>query len=167
MYLSFWYVEMLAYVSLLIRADNREITAIQFQNVRAAVHGIRLCAVGVRVRAESAAKFNWRVHHGNNRICTGKRQEQNTSYSWFYALSVQLPCHIVAACLSHRKALAQAIRQYRKKAGMTQERLGESADLNPKYIGEVERMEKTISLDALARVAKALKVRLRDLVREA
>jgi transcriptional regulator with XRE-family HTH domain len=63
--------------------------------------------------------------------------------------------------------LAQAIRQYRKKAGMTQERLGESADLNPKYIGEVERMEKTISVDALARVAKALKVRLRDLVQNA
>jgi len=73
----------------------------------------------------------------------------------------------VAALLSHRKALAQAIRQYRKKAGMTQERLGESADLNPKYIGEVERMEKTISVDALARVAKALKVRLRDLVQNA
>ena len=50
---------------------------------------------------------------------------------------------------------------------MTQERLGEMADLNPKYIGEVERMEKTISVDALARVAKALKVRLRDLVRNA
>ena len=50
---------------------------------------------------------------------------------------------------------------------MTQEQLGEAANLNPKYIGEVERMRKTISLDALARIAAALKVRLRDLVREA
>ena len=50
---------------------------------------------------------------------------------------------------------------------MTQERLGELSDLNPKYIGEVERMEKTISVDALARIAAALKVRLRDLVRSA
>ena len=50
---------------------------------------------------------------------------------------------------------------------MTQERLGELADLNPKYIGEVERMEKTISVDALARVAKALNIKLRDLVRDA
>ena len=49
---------------------------------------------------------------------------------------------------------------------MTQERLGELAELNPKYIGEVERTEKTISVDALVRVAKALKVRARDLVRE-
>ena len=73
----------------------------------------------------------------------------------------------MAARLSHRKALSQAIRHYRKKAKVTQERLGELADLNPKYIGEVERMEKTISIDALARIAAALKVRLRDLLREA
>ena len=49
---------------------------------------------------------------------------------------------------------------------MTQERLGELANLNPKYIGEVERAEKTISVDALSRISKALKVRLRDLVRD-
>lgn len=73
----------------------------------------------------------------------------------------------MAARLAHRKALAQAIRHYRKRAKLTQEQLGELADLNPKYIGEVERMEKTISVDALARIAAALKVRLRDLLREA
>jgi DNA-binding XRE family transcriptional regulator len=94
-------------------------------------------------------------------------QEQNTSYSWFCAGLIRLPCRTVAERISHRKSLAQAIHQYRKKAKMTQERLGELADLNPKYIGEVERMEKNISVDALARVAKALKVRLRDLVRDA
>jgi transcriptional regulator with XRE-family HTH domain len=72
----------------------------------------------------------------------------------------------VATRPAHRKALGLAIRHYRKKANMTQEKLGEVADLNPKYIGEVERTEKTISVDALARVAKALKVRLRDLVHD-
>ncbi|MDR3411944.1 MAG: hypothetical protein P4L87_13540 [Formivibrio sp.] len=45
-------------------------------------------------------------------------------------------------------------------------RLGELTDFNPKYIGEVERMEKTILVDALACIAAALKVRLRDLVRD-
>ena len=50
---------------------------------------------------------------------------------------------------------------------MTQEKLGELADLNPKYIGEVERSEKTISVDSLVRIAKALNVRLRDLVKDA
>jgi transcriptional regulator with XRE-family HTH domain len=73
----------------------------------------------------------------------------------------------VATYPAHRKSLGQAIRNCRKKSKLTQERLGELADLNPKYIGEVERMEKTISVDALARIAKALKVRLRDLVRDA
>lgn len=73
----------------------------------------------------------------------------------------------MAERLSHRRSLAQAIRRYRKRAKLTQERLGELADLNPKYIGEVERMEKTISVDALTRIAKALKVRLRDLLRDA
>jgi XRE family transcriptional regulator, regulator of sulfur utilization len=73
----------------------------------------------------------------------------------------------VAARLLHRKALALAIRRYRREAKLTQERLGELADLNPKYIGEVERMEKTISVDALARIAHALKISLRDLFRDA
>lgn len=72
----------------------------------------------------------------------------------------------VATRSPNRKLLGQAIRSYRKKAKMTQERLGELADLNPKYIGEVERAEKTISVDALGRIAAALKVRLRDLVHD-
>jgi transcriptional regulator with XRE-family HTH domain len=66
--------------------------------------------------------------------------------------------------LAHRKSLAQAIRNRRKALGFTQEKLGELADLNPKYIGEVERMEKTISVDSLARIAKALKIKFSDLV---
>jgi transcriptional regulator with XRE-family HTH domain len=72
----------------------------------------------------------------------------------------------VAELFAHRKALGHAIRNFRKKANMTQERLGELADLNPKYIGEVERTEKTISVDALVRIANALKVHVCDLVRD-
>ena len=63
--------------------------------------------------------------------------------------------------------MAKNIRQYRKQAKMTQEQLGELAELNPKYIGEVERMEKTISVDALARIATALKVDLHALFKDA
>ena len=71
----------------------------------------------------------------------------------------------MAARLSHRKLLGRAIRQHRKKAKMTQERLGEVADLNPKYIGEVERAEKTISVDALMRISTALKIPIAHLFR--
>ena len=64
--------------------------------------------------------------------------------------------------LRHRKILGEAIRAYRKRLKYTQEKLGELADLNPKYIGEVERCEKTISVDALARIAAAVKMELGD-----
>ncbi len=62
------------------------------------------------------------------------------------------------------KALGETIRTFRKKAGLTQERLAEHADLNYKYLGEVERGEKTISVEALSRIAKALNVRMTKLV---
>jgi transcriptional regulator with XRE-family HTH domain len=45
----------------------------------------------------------------------------------------------------------------RKEAGLSQEKLAERADLHPNYIGEVERGEKTISVDALLRISKALR----------
>lgn len=62
------------------------------------------------------------------------------------------------------KPLGDSIRSHRKNAGLTQEKLAELADLNPKYLGEIERAENTISLSALVRIAKALKVRVGDLV---
>ena len=68
--------------------------------------------------------------------------------------------------LAHRKLLATAIRQHRKKAKLTQEKLGEKADLNAKYIGEVERSEKTISVDALVRLATALGAHVNDLTKD-
>ncbi|MDR3403527.1 MAG: helix-turn-helix transcriptional regulator [Chthoniobacter sp.] len=58
----------------------------------------------------------------------------------------------------HRKIVGDAIREARKAATLSQERLAERAELHPNYIGEVERGEKTISVDALLRIAGALKV---------
>jgi len=64
--------------------------------------------------------------------------------------------------LRHRKILAEAIRSNRRNAKLTQEKLAELADLNPKYIGEVERGMKNISVDALLRIAMATKTPIRD-----
>ena len=47
---------------------------------------------------------------------------------------------------------------------MSQEKLAEKADLHPVYISAVERGVKTISVDALMRIAKSLNVRVRNLV---
>lgn len=63
--------------------------------------------------------------------------------------------------LRHRKLIGEAIRLYRKEAGLTQEKLAERADLNPKYLGEIERGEKIISIEALLRIAKAVKTPIR------
>lgn len=53
--------------------------------------------------------------------------------------------------------IGEAIRFHRKEADLTQEILAEKADLNPKYLGEVERGEKIISIEALLRIAKTVK----------
>lgn len=64
----------------------------------------------------------------------------------------------------YRRILGENIRKHRKHAGLTQEKLGEKAELHPVYISTVERGVKTISMDALMRIAKALRIRMRDLV---
>ena len=71
----------------------------------------------------------------------------------------------VAHVPQHRRALGDAIRNYRRKAGLTQEKLAEKAQLHPVYVSAVERGVKTISFDALVRVAKGVGVRVEELVR--
>ena len=63
---------------------------------------------------------------------------------------------------SHRKKLGETVRQHRKAAEFTQEKLAEKADLSTVFISDVERGVENISVDALARIAKALGVGLRD-----
>ena len=63
----------------------------------------------------------------------------------------------------HRKKLGEAVRQYRKDAEFSQEKLAEKASLSTVFISDVERGVENISVDALARIAKALGVNLRDL----
>lgn len=63
-----------------------------------------------------------------------------------------------------RKIIGEAIRKYRKRSRVTQEKLAEKAGLHPVYVGEVERGEQTVSVHALMRIAAALGVRVRDLV---
>jgi len=59
--------------------------------------------------------------------------------------------------------LAVNIRTARTRAGFSQERLAEKSNLSRNYIGNVERAEYKITLEALARIAKALKVTVHDL----
>lgn len=69
----------------------------------------------------------------------------------------------VAARPKHRRLLGAAIRAYRKRKRLTQEKLAERAGLHHNYVGELERGEKAASIDIIVRLAKALGVRVRDL----
>lgn len=64
----------------------------------------------------------------------------------------------------HRHLLGEAVRAERKKAGFSQEKLAERADLSTVFISRVERGKESPSVDSLVKIAKALKVRVRDLV---
>ena len=48
--------------------------------------------------------------------------------------------------------------------GLSQEKLAEKANLTRNYIGQIERAEKRIHLETLAKIAKALGIRIRDIV---
>jgi len=67
--------------------------------------------------------------------------------------------------LKYRKVFGETIRAHRKKAGLTQERLAERADMHHNFIGEVERGNMECSLTSMVKIARALGVRVRDLVR--
>ena len=62
-----------------------------------------------------------------------------------------------------RKHLGERLRTRRKDRGLSQERLGQRSRISSKFIGEVERGEKSISVDNLYRISVALRVALPDL----
>lgn len=56
------------------------------------------------------------------------------------------------------KLIGEQLRRIRKQKGMTQEELGELAQLQSSYIGGIERGERNISLETLDKIVHALKV---------
>lgn len=54
------------------------------------------------------------------------------------------------------------IRSLRQQEGFTQELLAEKAELHPVYIGQVERGEKNLTLNSLAKILAALHVTFSD-----
>ncbi|MBU0978292.1 MAG: helix-turn-helix transcriptional regulator [Patescibacteria group bacterium] len=62
-----------------------------------------------------------------------------------------------------RKKFGKRLRVLRKSAQLSQEDLGFKANIHRTYIGAVERGEQNVSLDNIYRLAKALKVELKEL----
>lgn len=65
-----------------------------------------------------------------------------------------------------RKVLGLAIKRRRLKRGLTQEQLAEAADLHWTYISGIERGIRNVSILNLWHIARALGLRVRDLVKE-
>ncbi|HJQ09077.1 MAG TPA: helix-turn-helix transcriptional regulator [Candidatus Saccharimonadales bacterium] len=66
---------------------------------------------------------------------------------------------------SIRAAFGKRLRQLRLAKGFTQESLADTVGLHRTYIGNIERGEESVSMDNAAKIAKALKISLSELVK--
>lgn len=57
----------------------------------------------------------------------------------------------------------KTVRQYRLKIGLSQEELAARAEVHRTYIGMIERAEKNITLVNIEKIARALKIQVKDL----
>lgn len=64
-----------------------------------------------------------------------------------------------------RVLLGRRIRSLRSMKGWTQQELGERADINYKFLGEIERGQQNPSFEILVKIAAALGVKLPELFR--
>ena len=59
-----------------------------------------------------------------------------------------------------RKEIEANVRRFRKRAGLSQKKLAGKAGLHPVYISHVERGTKAVSVEALWKLSRALRVRM-------
>ena len=57
------------------------------------------------------------------------------------------------------------VRKFRRLLNISQEELAHKADLHRTYIGMIERAEKNITLVNIEKIAKALEVKIEDLIK--
>ena len=68
-----------------------------------------------------------------------------------------------AELLKVRKDFGKRLQSLRKQQGYSQEKFAEMCDLHRTYIGSVERGERNISLENIAKVAAALDIEISQL----
>ena len=61
------------------------------------------------------------------------------------------------------KIIGQRIRNNRINRGLTQEKLAELSGCHPTYIGQVERGEKNLTIESLAKISSALDISMAQL----
>ncbi len=60
--------------------------------------------------------------------------------------------------------LGRKIQKARKEKGITQERLAEMADISRTYMGHIEQGRRQPPLDTMQKIAKALKMKVNELI---
>ena len=61
------------------------------------------------------------------------------------------------------KTVGQRIRNYRTRAGFSQEKLAELSGCHPTYIGQLERGEKNATIESIEKIAAALNISMSQL----
>jgi transcriptional regulator with XRE-family HTH domain len=61
-----------------------------------------------------------------------------------------------------RAVVARNLRVLRKQKGFTQEELADRADINRNYVGQIEREEKSPTVDTIERLIEALECKTLD-----
>lgn len=56
--------------------------------------------------------------------------------------------------------IGQRIRFYRKKRGLSQEKLAEICNFHPTYVGQLERGEKNATIESIYRITQGLEISL-------
>lgn len=69
----------------------------------------------------------------------------------------------VMATSNIRTKFGSKVRAFRIKQGYSQETLADVAGLHRTYIGSIERGEQNVSIDNIAKLAKALRITVADL----
>lgn len=67
--------------------------------------------------------------------------------------------------MTARSTFAKRLREIRLEKGISQEKLAELSNLHRTYVSSVERCERNITVDNMERLATALDVDLRELLR--
>lgn len=62
-----------------------------------------------------------------------------------------------------RKKFGKKLREVRKTTKLSQEALGFKASIHRTYVGAIERGEQNVSLDNIYKLAKALRVEIKEL----
>lgn len=62
-----------------------------------------------------------------------------------------------------RKAFGKRVRSMREAKGYSQETFADIAGMHRTYVGSIERGEQNVSIDNIARIAKALNLSLQEL----